>query len=239
MKKILILSLLYSIMLIANGQLSGDYVADLYKKVQYYISFFNDGQYYMDMMEDVTTDILDKRTISIGHYSIEGKEVCLKDKVHNFQMKLIIVNDSLKMEKSFCFMNNKTFGFKSSYVDTIALNWLKDCDSVSINRDRAEYKIQNQKKYPLVIGDYSSEKRFRVFYYQLTINRDSTYILSFKDVLISEGTWNREGVELVLYDACLKHRFYLLIRRRSLISKLLPGDYKSSILEIYPSKRNN
>ena len=239
MKNLVLSFFLYFIMASSNGQLSGVYCADLYKDVQYYLNFLDDGQYYMDMVEDITLNFLDKRAISIGHYSIEGKVVSLKDIVHNFQMELVINNDSLKMEKSFCFLNNKTFGFKTSYVDTNTLNFLKDYDSVSINQNRAEYKIQNRKIYPLFIGDYSSERRFRVFYYQLTLNRDSSYILSFKDVLISEGIWIRKGVELILFDKWLKKRFYLMIGKRVLISKLLPGDYESVMLKRSPSPRKN
>jgi hypothetical protein len=217
---------------IVHGQLSGVYIAAFRKKVEYYLRFSKDGQYYIDMTEHLTNDVLDNRTMSIGHYFLNGKEVSLIDKIHNFQIKLVIVNDSLKMKNSFCFMNNLTFGFKSNYVDTHTLNWLKDYDSISIKKDIAEYIILNRKLYPLVFGDYSAIECVQcAFEYRLTILRDCTYSLYFKDLLISKGNWNREGVELILYDKSLEHKFYLMIGKRVLISKLLPGDYKSVILK--------
>ena len=238
MKKILPAILLFFTFTMTYSQLSGVYSADLYKKVQYYLSFL-DGQYSIEMNENVTNDILGARTMSIGNYSIEGKEVRLIDKVHNFQMTLLLVNDSLVMKNSFCFLKDKTFGFKSSYVDKINFNWLKDFDSVRVEKERTEYKNQNKKKFPLIYDDYLlRESLFGSMRYCLTINQDYTYRLYFKTMIISEGNWSREGVELVLYDTCLKHQFYLMIRKRSLISKWLPGDYKSSILESYSSNKN-
>ena len=240
MKKRLLVLLFFSTLTLAHGQLSGTYVADFRNKVEYYLKFLNDGQYLFEMIEHVTNDILGARTMSIGNYSVEDKEVRLKDKVHNFQLSLVIVNDSLMMKNSFCFLKGKTFGFKSSYIYEMNLNWLKDYDSVWLEKNRIEYKKHNKRIFPLDSGDYLlKEFLFGSLRYCLTINQDNTYRLYFKTMIISEGTWNREGVELVLYDTCLKHQFYLMIRKRSLISKLLPGDYEPSILEISPSSRNN
>lgn len=232
MKKIFLSLLLFFILISVDGQLSGVYVANFRDKIEYYVTFSNDGQYYMDLLEYLTIDILDNRTISIGHYSVVNNEVILRDKIHNFQMKLVIANDTLKMEKSFCFMKDKTFKYKSSYVDMNTLNWLKNFDSVSIEKDRADYKILNQKMFPIAYQDYQSKKYgLRSFRYRLTINKDSTYSLYVENLLISDGHWNRNGVELILYDTCLKQRFYLMIGDRVLISKLLPGDYESTILQ--------
>jgi hypothetical protein len=129
-------------------------------------------------------------------------------------------------------MKDKTFKYKSSYVDMNTLNWLKNFDSVSIEKDRADYKILNQKMFPIAYQDYQSKKYgLRSFRYRLTINKDSTYSLYVENLLISDGHWNRKGVELILYDTCLKQRFYLMIGDRVLISKLLPGDYESTILQ--------
>lgn len=240
MKKTMLVLLFFSTLNIVRGQLSGVYVADFKDKVEYYLRFFNDRQYYMDIVVHETSDILDVRTMSIGQYSVKGKEISLKDKIYNFQMELVIINDSLKMEKSFCFLKDKTFNFKSTYVDKLPFNWLKDYDSVSIEKERVEYKIQNPKIYSLAYGDYFSVKCIQcALRYCLTINEDNTYRIYFRDLLISEGFWEREGVELILNDTSLKQRFYMMIGNRVLISKLLPGDYESVILKRSPAIRKN
>jgi hypothetical protein len=232
MKKLISSLLLYSLMTMAHGQLAGVYVADFTKKVEYYLRFSNDGQYYIDIIEHLTNDILDKRTMSIGYYIVDGKMVNLKDKVHNFQMQLNIDNDSLKMIDSFYLLKGKSFGFRSTYVDAFTLDWLKNFDSISVEKDRAKYKIKNYKLFPLANGIYLSNKCVQCeFEYRLMINKDSTYNLYFKDLLISEGTWKRKGVELILYDTSLKHQFHLMIGHRVLISKLLLGDYESTVLQ--------
>ncbi|MBK7132275.1 MAG: hypothetical protein IPH69_05435 [Bacteroidales bacterium] len=235
MKKMLLIFSFNLMLSLVNAQLSGRYVADFRKNVEYSINFLNDGHYYIDMVEHLTNDVLDKRIMSIGHYSTDGEEVTLIDKIHNFRMELVFVNDSLNMKKSFRFIKGKSFGFRSSYVDKYTLNWLSDYDSVSVEKERKKYKTQNQKIYKLIYGNYFSSGCLQcAFEYRVTILRDNTYLLYFQDLLISEGTFTREGVELILIDKWLNQRFYLMIGKRVLISKLLPGDYESSILQRYP-----
>ncbi len=237
MKRILIILFLFPLMNSAHGQLSGDYVADFKEKVEYYLSFLNDGQYYMEIIVHETNDILDNRTLSIGHYSIDGETLLLEDKVHNFKMELDIIKDSLKIRRSFCLLDGKTFGFKSSYVDTYTLNALKDYDSSSVNQERIEYKTQNQRLYPLAYDDYLSMDCIQCsLRYRLTINKEKTYRLYFRDLLFSEGYWKREGVELILFDTSLNHKFYLMIGDKVLISILLPSDYLSLVLQRGHSK---
>ena len=179
-----------------NAQLQGRYVADFRKKVEFSFNFLKDGFYYMDIVEHLTNDVLDKRTLSIGEYSIDSEVICLIDKIHNFRMNLIIVNDSLKMEKSFLFVKGKVFGLKSSHVDMYTLNWLKDRDSLSVKKEREEYRTQNQKLYTLACGNYYSNECVQcAFEYRLTISGDNIYRLYFQDFLISEGNWMRKGVE--------------------------------------------
>ena len=185
----------------------------------------------MDITEHLTNDILDNRTMSIGRYIVDKNTILLKDKVQNFEMKLIILNDSLKLQNSFGFLSNRVFGLKSSYVEMQVFNWLKDIDSTSVKKDKEAYKSLNPTIYPLKLRKYTSYKRgFRDYEYYLTLNKNNTYRLCFTNLTISEGNWTRNGVELILHDNSLKHNFYLMIGNKVLISRLLPGDYEPTTL---------
>ncbi len=235
MKKTLLILVLLFVVNMLNAQLQGRYVADYRKDIEYSINFLEDGIYYMDMVEHLTNDVLDKRTMSIGLYSREGNIINLIDKIHNFRMTLGIINDSLKMNQSFYFIKGKVFGFKSNYVDMYTINWLKNQDSLCLKKDREEFRAKNQKLYTLKFGDYYAAECVQcTFEYRLTISRDNIYHLYLNDLLISEGNWVREGVELILFDNSLKHRFYIMVANRVLVSKLLPGDYQSVTLKRKP-----
>lgn len=227
-----IISLLFSTIIIsANGQMSGTYVSDLGRKVQYYLGFFNDGQYYLNVTENLTLDISCVTNYSIGKYIIDHDVIRLNDRIHKFQFEFLKNGDTIITKKSYVFLQGKAFAFKSDYSDESSLKQLRMYDSLTIHLERSEYKENHHRIFPLYNKYVSEDTRWCSKKYDLALNHDSTYHLLSKEILISEGTWSRKGVELILFDKWLQKRFYLLIGKRVAISKLLPGDYESVILK--------
>lgn len=200
------------------------------KNIDYYICFYKDGSYLIEISKNVTLDIIEVFVLSDGYYLIKDNIVIFTDRIHGYKMEMVLNKNELIVKKSFNFLINKKFiyyekNMKSKYhYNTCNINTLK--------LERNVYKTQNNDLHSLEYGTYESAQGFKldIFQSDIILQLDNQYQLYFKDVMISNGTWNRVENELVLYDTTLNHQFYLLIGDKVLISKLLPGDYSEGCL---------
>lgn len=186
-----------------------------------YVDFINDNDYYVEVTNQATDDIVYVVVLSYGKYKMHDNQLILLDELLDYQLILTYSNDTLYVQKGFEFMKDEYFVYseKSSEKEIPVSNTLnKD----SIQEERENYN--KDKQFDLQFGTYKS-MRF-VFYFSL--NEDNTYSYSFRNCPLSNGTWERNGNVLSLYDPSLDCTYYLLVANdNKLISKLLPGDNRS------------
>lgn len=189
------------------------------------IYLFKSGNYYIELSDNVTSDIIDSYILSYGKFSLKNKELTLNDRVHNYKMKLIVGNKTLTVKHAFGFLINKKFIYYDSNPD-LELPVSK-INVTRIQKEREIYKKTYKTLFPLSFGVYKNEETFQ---FKLNIQKNNKYKLEFRNIILSEGNWSRNGNELVLRDLILNHSFYALIKNRKLISKLLPGDNVGCVL---------
>lgn len=187
-----------------------------------YVDFINDNDYYVEVTNQATEDIVYVVVLSYGKYKMDDNQLVLFDELIDYQLILSYSNDTLFVQKGFEFMNEKFFVYSDNPCKTnipVSNAISKD----SIQGERESYNKDNRQLFDLQFGTYKS-MRF-VFYFSL--NEDKTYSYSFRDCPLSNGTWERNGNVLSLYDPSLDCTYYLLVANdNKLISKLLPGDNK-------------
>ncbi|MDD6211144.1 MAG: hypothetical protein PUB21_11135 [Bacteroidales bacterium] len=243
-KQIFYLSLFLSLFgttVTAQGQLSGCYFLwTLNKNVDCSISLFNDGRYSVELDEQVSEDWILSMVLSQGFYSIEDKTITLKDDNFGFEIQLERpYTKSVLAERGFVLFKGKTFIYQQDSGE--ADFWEESrIDSISLKKERETYLQQHKALYPLHFGTYESERnkinnrgeRGEGNDYELTLQADHRYTLHYKRIPLLQGSWQRNGNELQLYDESLRHTFYLLIGEEGLISKSLPGEYLGIVLKI-------
>lgn len=204
---------------LAQSQITGIYSIDRFdanSRCNLYL--YENGNYFFELSENVTDDIVVGLVISCGKFSVTKHELRLIDEVHNFELLFIIDNKSLKVKQAFSFLRNKCFIFYGNNYDDGSI--CTDINTLTLQEERSSYKTSHKTIIPLFYGVYESGGGFK-----LVIKPNNKYLLEYKSVVLSEGRWCRDGNEMELIDFDLKHPFYALINDKMLISKLLPGDY--------------
>lgn len=208
----------------AQSQINGIYSLDKSaENIDCNIYFFQSGSYYIELSENVTSDIIESLVLSYGKFSLKNNEVTLIDKVHNFKMLLIVDNKALIVKKAFDFMINKSFVYYNCITEPEFI--VPNINALILQEERKKYKKTHITLFPLNYGIFENEQGFKI-----NIQQNNKYKLEFKNIILSEGEWHRDDNELELKDLDLKHSFYILINDKMLISKLLPGDYKGCSL---------
>jgi hypothetical protein len=223
---ILILNMIISTIGFAQCQITGIYSLDRFdENLECNIYFFKSGSYYIELSENVTSDIDEALVLSYGKFSLTNNEVTLIDKVHNYKMLLVVDNKTLRIKQAFNFLINKRFVFYNSITNSEPKFLSSNTDSLMLQEERKSYKKSHKTLVSLNFDVFENEQGFK-----LNILQNNKYKLEFKNIILSEGEWRRDSNELELKDLNLKHSFYVLIDDKVLISKLLPGEYKGCSL---------
>jgi len=190
--------------------------------------------------------------ISYGTWYIKDGKIVLKDYEHNFQTVCTYVdiclfgnnirnNIEITIEESFIWLQGIKFT-KDFEIDNNYFSDFKDFpfdskfDKYLAQKERKKHYSEKKNLFPICFGEY-----YYGIMYQLLIQPDHSYtlnfrtdymergVLKFKDIPYSEGTWQRKGNVLVLYDKSVKCSFYLIITKDGLI----PNQMMYSI-HLYP-----
>jgi hypothetical protein len=187
---------------------------------------FEDGLFYMNIEETITSDIIESFVLSIGRFKVRNDTIFLIDEVHGFEMEMVILNHKEIMAiKSFYFLQNEIFYLYSQNEEPVSSMIIPNINIIILQTERKDYNLLHKDLFCFKFGNFVSNNG-----YNLQINPDKTYSLYFKEILISCGNWKRTHNELVFYDEILRQEFYVVIGDNLLISMLLPGDYKGIIL---------
>lgn len=195
-----------------------------------FIEFINSDDYYIEVSSQETDDIVYVVVLSYGKYKIEDGRVVLTDALHDYQMEMVLADESLLIQKGFGFMKGKCFMFPgASYRTDIPGGIDEDINKADIQEERDRYNVQNKELHNLTYGRYKAIK----FAFYLDVDENNTYCFGFRDCPFSKGTFKRDGNVLNLYDPSLDCTFYLLIGDdNKLISKSLPGSNGSVFKKI-------
>lgn len=215
--------------------------------VSCWIEYFDNYRYVLTIEFQKSPDIIKAQILSTGHYKVEGKKILLSDEIHGFTLRYALIeSNQLVQEHGFPFLNNKTMTLypnnNQNVFPPIPFN------AAIQKQQREKYLRQYYFTLPFTPGIYESEYntvkkgRFTIFEtgldYEINIMRNGRYVLQYKRIAISEGTWERKENEIVLFDEYLQHNFYLLISLRSLISMYLPGEFRATTLHLKQKEIN-
>ena len=234
MRRLFFYLILFCISKSMNGQISGTYELDYTYYAKYYIEFHNNYYYFMEIAIYLSDDVVFFYPQSFGKYTEDNNKIILTDHVHGFQIVLLREDEDLIVISLFSWIKDKQFKYYGEVYDNSnlseALEITKDMP-LSLEQERKEYQLSSVQTYPLKNGKYSGDEYYP---FELYLSADSTYSMEFRigywDIAFFEGTWSRNGNELILCNANLQCNFYMLIGEDKLISKLLPGDYEGITL---------
>lgn len=186
-----------------------------------YLYVLPNKRYFLEIDLRISEDIFSGVTISTGSYVDSNNYFVLRDELNKYSLIFKKNADSGYFINGFYGLIGKKFYFENvpfSADSLVPIETLtEDIQNKAIS-DRKSYKLNYPIPIRLCPGLYDS------FHFNLRVFRNKRYSLNFGGLIISKGFWSRDGNELVLYDNYLKRKFYMLIGKHILISKLLPGD---------------
>jgi hypothetical protein len=143
-------------------------------------------------------------------------------------------SDELRFVQGFTFLLYQTFklyGITYKPEESIPSGY----SSIRIRQERENYKKSHPNQYKLYYSQYSNGD------YIIDIQKEYKYVLRYRQLIISEGIWEKKGNELLLFDNSLQCMFTILIGKEGLIGKYLPGNFNNLILyeKNYPFKKGN
>ena len=192
----------------AQTSVSGIYKIDNFDvTLSCYIEFYVNENYQLIIEERMTSDIVESTVLSCGHFSIKKDILTLFDSVQGFKMEFSISKTKqLVVIQGFTFLIGKVLTFDQD-IYTKYMNPRINPDMQQKNR--TEYLRIHTDLYPFYYGKYES-----VFGYQLNLKEDKQYTLFYKNVLISEGRWERQKNEVILFDTHLQHPSLAVVCRK-------------------------
>jgi hypothetical protein len=249
---LLTVAILASNMLFAQLQLKlfGEYSSRNNDDVMCDIYFSKRGTYYIEITESLTDDMVFGFLLSKGTYSTIDNDIILTDMDFHYTMQLEYKNNMLYVKKAFEFLKDKVFEFRRWEREML----MKPNNKTFVfQQERILYTALNEAEFPLKFGQYRDNRGgcmayvlnlspMGFYWLKYTIDkqaasptgfyvlRDSPCTGEEKAYLISSGTYDRNGNELILHDAGLQHDFYMLIGKDNIISQLLPMDYQRIVL---------
>ena len=171
-------------------------------------------------------------SFSFGTYCKNDKGFVLKDLPNGYTMTVEYVNDSsLVFTKGLYCMKSRTLIRKSwdqeLYDDVKTLGFDYEQDRKECRR----YKHQ-QNASGCLAGNYGYDVFCEDNFFPLILSKDGSFELSYRsgNLMVSKGTWSREGNLLILQDENLDEPFYALIEEDVIISHYLMGDIKGKKL---------
>lgn len=190
------------------------------------LRFYNStGKYDIVFINEFSDDQIGEIVFSYGYYITQKDTIILIDQTLNYKMILIKNGKHIIFSKGFKWFLDKHF-IASKKEETSSNNWY---NFVNIEQKKKESPKNNDKNILLKSGIYQKGS--------ITISiKNQHYNLYFYKNLISSGTIQKNGNNIVLMDTAFKEKFNLELKNNSMKSILLPGDFKGLILDIITPK---
>jgi len=253
-KTILILSILVFITLASQAKINGIYyvVNNLGHRITCHITFFDEKYYYIELDNSLSSDVIETDILSFGSFSLKGNGLSLVDAVNGHKIQLEVFNEKrIKVIRGLPFLNSKTLFYESKEDPFISEQYKSDYfnkvkTSLSLQNELDKYKsidknnILHKELYSFAKYELKIEKggNYKFSYVYKAISEDTWKYLNLYErimlpsdviIIISEGTWKRQGNVLYLYDLSLQYTFHVFIEENGLNCKFLPGVFRDNL----------
>ena len=194
----------------------------------FYLFLYADGNYRVELEKKSDYDVIFKGyTISIGRYEVKNDTILLTDSYTRCKMSFQL-DSCLIPIKTYSFM--KEIVYKNYYI----CGKMEKNNLVEIIAEKlaSDFEAESTKNNPFTEGFYRYEF-YRGERFEIKLDKDNKYEFCFKAfeesflsskldlyLVISTGTWERQGNILTLWDTNLQHKFYGLIRKDGTIEFL-------------------
>ena len=160
---ILIIGIMVSTIGFAQNEISGFYsLSGFDGNVDCNIFLYKNGSYFLELSENVTDDIVESLALSYGKFSLTNNEVTLIDKIHNYKMRLVLENKTLKVKQAFSFLVNKRF-IRNDYVYMEDYgSYRSDVNPLLVQKEHKSYNISHNKLIPLYLGVYEDGQGYKL-----------------------------------------------------------------------------
>lgn len=193
-------------------------VEEIVKDIDCDIYFYQSGVYEVILREYVTDDILSSILLSYGNYKIRSGDIELTD-MYNGHKMLFTQNNVRNITAKIFYPGMLNKKFEKSTFEIYEKPLFTRMKTMPLNQERLKHTLKKKEENSLSYGTFKSEWEL-----SLDLQSNSKYILEYKKFILSMGTWNREGNELLLKDSVLNHSFYILIGKNELVSRFLPEE---------------
>ena len=235
MKKTLLILLLQGAFLniFAYTTINSIFFIDLGNNLECTLLFYSNAKYKIIIENNVLRTITRETVLSCGAYTEKGSRIILQDFHIGLKMQCERCGfDELRFVQGFTFLLSKTLKLLSTTYEpdeTIPSKY----DPMKISKERDNYKKSHQDPYKLYYSQYSNGD------YVIDIQKEYKYVLRFNQLILSEGTWKKEGNALLLFDKSIQYAFTVLIGKEGLFGRYLPGNFYNLILyeKSYPFKK--
>ena len=209
-----------------NAQVQGYYTHDLDSNRSILLKLYPNNMYSLTWMYFESDDFYTVGRVSHGNWRINQGKIILTDRTHNFQTICSYKNVTseqmeITIEESFKWLNGLGFEkrFEMDNDELPKLNdipWTYELD-LSLAQKEREKHYNDENENSLYFGEYT------LWHYLLWIYPNNTYMLNislkdffgkttiYNDFSHSEGTWEKNGNVLTLFDKSVKCHFYLII----------------------------
>ena len=200
----------------SNGQnnISGIYsISEFQQGFGCNISLYPSGKYYIEIVEEISNDIVEAFILSYGEYSIQNSIITLEDKTQGCRMYLQKQDNNLTVDSAFIVIQNKCFVFNQILYDTeepIFIHY--EVDTSIFVKNLLDYNKSNQKFLTLESGVYESPQGEKIL-----LRENKEYELSYKKVLLSKGSYSRNKCIIRLLDSNIHCSFTVLVDKKGLI----------------------
>lgn len=201
--------------------------------LEYYIDLVLDDKEYKLRLRWRFHDVVDQILLSFGCYSEENNGVMkFYDQVNGFTLFMRqISDDEIIVDKGFGLICDLKLKYR--WISEKSLSML-NINIEDVMRVRDEYRCQSD-LHEFMPGLYETCHPSCSF--QMYIYENNTYeYFDLNSIILSKGTWKREGNLLTFYENDFGEVFTALIEKDGIISKRFFGDYSDEKYRIIPEE---
>lgn len=208
--KLVILMMLFAIPAMGEGARYAEYfeMNDTLPDYTCDLMMYN-GEYCIEICPINNDGSLYVLGVSAGHYTESEGVYELVDILHGFTMHLQRTSPTeVTLSNTYTFLNSKRF----SLIPDAHFDWYPSSalSPSKLKTELAAYNKRYPKRYKLQNGSYVCKQNM-LLGCEMELSNDSLFTLTYKTLLLSSGTFSRDGNTMKLHDTILGFDFYGLI----------------------------
>jgi hypothetical protein len=170
-----------------------------------YISFYDTGDYELDIYSWEGDDNCIIDNFSFGKYKIEGDNILMTDFLNDSRLHFKYYNDSIVGGIGvYSFLSGKVL--KKIIGENYGDNRCRNYKLIPVNELRKQLSLYSGTPRLIENGIFSNN-----IGYKLVLNENRRYVYKLKELILSEGVWQQEKNELIMFDEYVLNKFYFNI----------------------------